>query len=124
MDRTCALGPTITTTSSYVALVEAVGQLPQIILLSQLHSLILPAKYSKALEFATRDAVDPKVSEDDKAAVNHLIYEQMGDNHSPWVMIRVSKHPMGSHGKEASVLFYEVPRYRTKRWIRDILNPT
>lgn len=73
LDRTCALGPTITTTSSYVALVEAVGQLPQIILLSQLHSLILPAKYSKALEFATQDAVDPKVSEDDKAAVNHLL---------------------------------------------------
>lgn len=39
-------------------------------------------------------------------------------------MIRISKHPMGSHGEEAPVLFYEVPSYRTKTWMRDILNAT
>lgn len=84
LDRTRALGPPIITTPSYTALAEVVGQLPQIILLSQLHSLILFAKNSKTLEFATQDAVAPKEGEDDKQQWT-ILYEQMTNKHSPGI---------------------------------------
>lgn len=66
LSRTHALKPTIiTTTLSSIALNEVVGQLPQIILLGQLHSFILSAKHPKELEFATQDTVNLKEREDD-----------------------------------------------------------
>lgn len=76
LDRTCALRPIIiTNTPSDIALAETVDQLPQIILLGQLHSFILCAKHPKALEFATQNTADPKESEDKQQRT--IVYQQM-----------------------------------------------
>ena len=104
---------------SYIALAEVVGQLPQMILLGQLHSLILSAKHSKAWSLQPRRQKIQKRVKMIKQQWTTL-HEQMRITVQGW-WSESANIQWALMGEKASVSFYEVPRYRTKSWMRDII---